>query len=101
MYFLLCAAVTLLMTRKWKVNVKLTESIFLLTASNQFGHQYITSLYWAAATSASVGYGDIHAHNTTEVSVTSIVGNPSVVMVLRHFLLTNQNVHLLLGGLTD
>ncbi|XP_058949071.2 uncharacterized protein [Pocillopora verrucosa] len=37
-------------------------------ATNSFGEQYITSLYWAAATSASVGYGDIHAYNTTEMT---------------------------------
>ena len=37
-----------------------------------FPRQYITSLYWAAATSASVGYGDVHAHTTTEVSTTVI-----------------------------
>ena len=30
-------------------------------------YQYITSLYWAAATSASVGYGDIHAYTVGEV----------------------------------
>ncbi|XP_074616516.1 uncharacterized protein LOC141875947 [Acropora palmata] len=29
--------------------------------------QYLTCLYWAAATSASVGYGDIHAHNIPEM----------------------------------
>ena len=29
--------------------------------------QYVTSLYWAAATSASVGYGDIHAMLVSEV----------------------------------
>ncbi|CAH3024940.1 unnamed protein product, partial [Porites evermanni] len=32
------------------------------------GFQYVTSLYWAAATSASVGYGDIHAHTMTEMT---------------------------------
>ncbi|KAJ7372502.1 hypothetical protein OS493_019011 [Desmophyllum pertusum] len=36
--------------------------------SRSFGFQYITSLYWAAATSASVGYGDIHAHTTSEMT---------------------------------
>jgi len=29
--------------------------------------QYITSMYWAAATTCSVGYGDIHAHLTEEM----------------------------------
>ncbi|XP_071497085.1 uncharacterized protein [Diadema antillarum] len=29
--------------------------------------QYLTSLYWASATGASVGYGDIHANNISEM----------------------------------
>ena len=44
----------------------------LSTANSTVATQYITSLYWAAATSASVGYGDVHAHTTTEVSTTVI-----------------------------
>lgn len=35
-------------------------------------HDYIISLYWAAATSASVGYGDVTAHNTME-RITSVM----------------------------
>ena len=42
----------------------------LLTGTLPLQVQYITCLYWAAATSASVGYGDVHAHTTTEVSRT-------------------------------
>ena len=42
----------------------------LLTGNSPLEVQYITCLYWAAATSASVGYGDAHAHTTTEVSMT-------------------------------
>ena len=41
-----------------------------LTGSSSFEVQYITCLYWAAATSASVGYGDARAHTTTEVNST-------------------------------
>lgn len=33
------------------------------------GRQYIVSLYWAAATTASVGYGDIRAHTSFEVNL--------------------------------
>ncbi|XP_068721829.1 uncharacterized protein [Montipora capricornis] len=33
-------------------------------------YQYLTCLYWAAATSASVGYGDIHAHDIPEMGYT-------------------------------
>nr|XP_054756976.1 uncharacterized protein LOC129263078 [Lytechinus pictus] len=29
--------------------------------------QYVTSMYWASATGASVGYGDIHANNVSEM----------------------------------
>jgi len=48
-------------------------SFYILLAGNStFGNQYITSLYWAATTSASVGYGDVYAHTTTEVS-TSVI----------------------------
>lgn len=46
-----------------------TTGFNLSSAGNEaVGFQYVTSLYWAAATSASVGYGDIHAHTTTEVT---------------------------------
>lgn len=34
--------------------------------------QYVTCLYWAAVTSASVGYGDIHAHDMTEMTYAHI-----------------------------
>ena len=30
--------------------------------------QYVTTMYWAAATTCSVGYGDIHAYVTEEAS---------------------------------
>ena len=61
---------------EWNSNIRHVNrenAVFdcLSTATNSFGEQYITSLYWAAATSASVGYGDIHAYNTTEVRMTS------------------------------
>lgn len=40
---------------------------FFCLGNKTLGVQYITSLYWAAATSASVGYGDIHAYTASEV----------------------------------
>ena len=40
----------------------------LSTAGNYtIWYQYIVSLYWASATTTSVGYGDIHAHTDLEV----------------------------------
>ena len=46
-----------------------TTGFNLLSAGNEaVGFKYVTSLYWAAATSASVGYGDIHAYTMTEVT---------------------------------
>ena len=47
-----------------------SHNIFLMffrLGNKTLGVQYVTSLYWAAATSASVGYGDIHAYTATEV----------------------------------
>ncbi|XP_033108885.1 uncharacterized protein LOC117110323 isoform X2 [Anneissia japonica] len=35
--------------------------------SKSIGVQYVISLYWASATGASVGYGDIHANNVNEM----------------------------------
>lgn len=34
---------------------------------------YIASLYWAAATMSSTGYGDIHAHNTASELIATVV----------------------------
>jgi len=34
---------------------------------------YIASLYWAAATMSSTGYGDIHAHNTESQLIAIVV----------------------------
>ncbi|XP_077978719.1 uncharacterized protein LOC144434138 [Glandiceps talaboti] len=39
-----------------------------VTAASIAG-QYVVSLYWASATSASVGYGDIHANNVGEMVI--------------------------------
>lgn len=37
------------------------------------GSQYLTSLYWATASMASVGYGDIHAHTPGEKAYSALV----------------------------
>ena len=39
-----------------------------VVANMPAGAQYLTSIYWASATMASVGYGDIHANNTREMA---------------------------------
>ena len=44
----------------------------LSTAKSTVTFKYISSIYWAAATSASVGYGDVYAHTAFEVSTTVI-----------------------------
>ena len=45
----------------------LISTTFVISGNQTLGNQYVTSLYWAAATSASVGYGDIHAYTAPEV----------------------------------
>ena len=38
-----------------------------------FMHQYFVSLYWATATTTTVGYGDIRAHTHLERAYASLV----------------------------
>lgn len=35
--------------------------------------EYIASMYWAAATMSSTGYGDIHAHDTSSQLISVVV----------------------------
>ena len=56
-------------------NVFLTWTYTFLIPSGNFSvpYQYIVSLYWATATTTSVGYGDIRAHTDLERSYATFV----------------------------
>lgn len=63
-----------------------TTGFNLSSAGNEaVGFEYVTSLYWAAATSASVGYGDIHAYTTIEVTrKDSLLFNKNKLMLINY-----------------
>ena len=41
----------------------------LISEDKSMGFQYVVSFYWAISTVCSVGYGDIHAQATREVTL--------------------------------
>ncbi|XP_022094111.1 uncharacterized protein LOC110981133 isoform X3 [Acanthaster planci] len=48
-------------------NISWTSAVDLGFYNKSLSYQYVVSLYWASATGASVGYGDIHAKNVSEM----------------------------------
>ena len=53
-----------------QLGIRTTMSCVCSTGNQSTVYQYVVSLYWAVATTANVGYGDIYAYTDLEVSNT-------------------------------
>ncbi|KAJ7551923.1 hypothetical protein O6H91_06G034800 [Diphasiastrum complanatum] len=63
------------------------------------GKRYITALYWAIVTMATVGYGDVHAVNTREMIFVMIY--VSFDMILGAYLIGNMTALIVKGSNTE
>ena len=59
--------------------------LFYFVGNFSLGYQYIVSVYWASATTVSVGYGDIHAHTDLEVLIQTMPYFSTCLHVFVHF----------------
>ena len=50
-----------------------SDVVYLFSGNFSIPYQYIVSLYWATATTTTVGYGDIRAHTDLERSYATFV----------------------------
>ncbi|KAF6169834.1 hypothetical protein GIB67_034226 [Kingdonia uniflora] len=83
----------------WIGSLKLGEYSYSNFRDIDLGKRYMTSLYFAIVTMATVGYGDIHAVNTREMIFVMIF--VSFDMILGAYLIGNMTALIVKGSKTE
>lgn len=83
----------------WIGSLKLGEYNYSQFRDMDLGKRYLTSLYFAIVTMATVGYGDIHAVNTREMIFIMIY--VSFDMILGAYLIGNMTALIVKGSKTE
>ncbi|KAI3890114.1 hypothetical protein MKW92_016373 [Papaver armeniacum] len=86
-------------THTWIGSLTLGDYKYINFREIEFWRRYITSLYFAVVTMATVGYGDIHAVNTREMIFIMIF--ISFDMILGAYLIGNMTALIVKGSNTE